>query len=298
MNKARILRALSKLHILSNGQSSVNRSSLQKYAFLACGLCFLFPLALGTGIVTWALVNMNKYLPSLKLIDQNSSNLKVYYVVLITGNTIVYLNHFLLFPGLVITLLSFMYLSFFKIFQQLLEDMRLRLLKRFSRKEVSKALVVFAVAKKIHQDIENAMSFTSFLAYILTFGKIMQTVNFIITDFMPNEEGMRIMQTYVIFGWTVMWLIVLTMCGTQAKKSEAFIKSMNQEVITKNFVKEGEGQNIYSLMYANLLKACSDMELRFTAWGMFEIDKKLCLTITGVLVTYGVLYATEVSKMS
>ncbi|GFS60595.1 uncharacterized protein NPIL_116751 [Nephila pilipes] len=295
MNKARILRALSKLHILSNGQQNLNRSSLQKYAFLACGLCFLFPLAMGIGTVTWALVNMNKHLSSKKLIIHSSSKLEIYQIVFITGNTIMYMNHFLIFPGLVMTLLSFMYLSFSNTIQNILEEMRLRLLENFSKKEVSRDLVVFAVAKNIHLDIENAMSFTSFLSCVLTFGKFLQVISSDETNLMSNEEGLKIVHYYVILGWTVMWFIILTMCGTQAEESEAFIKNMNQEVRTKNFVKEGEGQN--GLEYGNLLSACSDIHLRFTAWGMFDVNKKLCLTITGVLVSFGVLFATEISKM-
>ncbi|GFS34091.1 hypothetical protein TNIN_456571 [Trichonephila inaurata madagascariensis] len=60
----------------------------------------------------------------------------------------------------------------------------------------------------------------------------------------------------------------------------------------KNFVKKGEEQKDL-----NILSACSDIELRFTGWGMFVVDKTLFLTTTGVLVTYGVLFATEASKI-
>ncbi|GFS60587.1 uncharacterized protein NPIL_116721 [Nephila pilipes] len=295
LNKTNIVRTLSKLYIFNNGEGNVKCFSLRKYAFLACGWCFLFPLTLGIFSISWALMNMNKYLLSLNFRDHSSSKLEIYYIAFITGNTIMYMNHFLIFPGLVMTLLSFMYLSFLNTFQRFLEEIRLRLLKNFSKKEVSRALVVFAEAKNIHLDIENTMSFTSFLAYVLTFGKIMQVISSVVTNFMPNEEIMRFMHYYVILGWTIIWFLVLTLCGTQAKKSETFIKNMNQEVRTKNFVKEGEGQNC--LMYGNLLSTCSDVELRFTAWGMFEVDKKLFLTVTGVLVTYGVLFATELSKI-
>ncbi|GFW07544.1 uncharacterized protein TNCV_3916771 [Trichonephila clavipes] len=170
--------------------------------------------------------------------------------------------------------------------------MRCKLLRNLSRKDISNALIIFAIAKNIHQYIENAMSFICFLAYVLTFGKIIQAISLIVTDYMSDEESIKIMHWYIIPIWTMTWFVVLTMCGTQAKESDAFIKSMNQKVATKNFAKTREEAKVL-----NILSACSDIELRFTGWGMFVVDKKLFLTTTGVLVTYGVLFVTEASKI-
>ncbi|GFR02194.1 uncharacterized protein TNCT_410931 [Trichonephila clavata] len=292
LNKARILRALSKLYSFRNGQQKVNHSPLRKYAILACAVCLLFPLALVIGCVSFALLKMDKYISSVKLINQNSSNSRVEYALFITGHTVLYMNHTLIFPGLVTVLLSFTYLSFIKTFQTHLDEMRCKLLRNLSRREISRALIVFTIAKEIHQDIEKAMSFVSFLVYVLSFGKIISVISIIVTDILPNEESMKIMHSYFIPIWTMMWFILLTMCGTQAKKSEAFIKNMNQEVATKNFVKKGEEQKDL-----NILNSCSKIELRFTGWGMFVVDKTLFLSTAGVLVTYGVLYASEVSKI-
>ncbi|GFQ69256.1 hypothetical protein TNCT_395821 [Trichonephila clavata] len=76
-------------------------------------------------------------------------------------------------------LLSFMYLSFVKTFRRHLDKMRCRLLENLSRKEISSALVVFMVAKNIYRDIEKAVSFISFLVYVLIFGRILQAVSVI-----------------------------------------------------------------------------------------------------------------------
>ncbi|GFW07520.1 uncharacterized protein TNCV_3916531 [Trichonephila clavipes] len=151
------------------------------------------------------------------------------------------------------------------------------------------------IAKKIHRDIEKAVSFISFLVYVLIFGRIMQAVSAIISKYMPGDASVQIMHSYFILTSTVMWFVLLTMCGVQTKKIETFIKNMNQEVMTKYFIMLGEGNS--NLESVNLLNSCSDIELRFTGWGMFVVDKKLFLTIMGVLVTYGVLFATEVPKI-
>ncbi|GFS56931.1 uncharacterized protein NPIL_395631 [Nephila pilipes] len=90
------------------------------------------------------------------------------------------------------------------------------------------------------------------------------------------------------------WFVVLTTCGSLGAETEAFFKNMIQEVISKNFGVKSKGHK--ELMYMNLLNSYSGWELRFTGWGIFEIDKKLFLTVSGVLVTYGVLFASELRK--
>ncbi|GFY62937.1 hypothetical protein TNIN_335741 [Trichonephila inaurata madagascariensis] len=106
--------------------------------------------------------------------------------------------------------------------------MRCKLLRNLSRKDNSNALIVFAIAKNIHQYIENAITFVSFLAYVLTSGKIIQAISLIVTDYMSDEESIKIMHWYIVPIWTVTWFVVLTMCGTQAKKNESCIKTMSQ----------------------------------------------------------------------
>ncbi|GFW06099.1 uncharacterized protein TNCV_4478911 [Trichonephila clavipes] len=192
-------------------------------------------------------------------------------------------------------LISFTYLYFVKTFYKQLKSIQFRLLQDFSRQEVSRALVAFTVAKKIHQDIEKKLSFKTFLAYVMAFGNILQVVCAFITDFMSEEKTMQNLFSFAIFFWTIGGFVLLTICGTQVAKIEVIVKDIRQEVISKNFGKKPEVQN--DLACLNLYDACSSLELRFTAGGMFEVDKKLFLTISGVLVTYGVLFATEVAKI-
>ncbi|GFU79851.1 uncharacterized protein TNCV_3423311 [Trichonephila clavipes] len=294
LNRTRILKALSRLYVFGNGHQNLNLSSLRRYAFLACGVCLLFPLAFAIGGISFALLKADKYYSSVKLFDQSAQNSRVHYVLLVIGHTIMYANHVFLFPGLVMVLLSFMYLSFSMTFKRHLDETRRSLIENFARQEMTTVLMVFAAAKRIHLDIEKTVSFASFLSYVLIFGKIIQVISSVVTDFMSDEETMNIMHLYIILIWTIVWFIVLTMCGTQAKKNEAFIKNMIQEVATKNFVKE-RGKR--GLEHVNLLNSCSNIELRFTGWGMFVVDKELFLTVTGIMVTYGVLFATEASKI-
>ncbi|GFW71689.1 uncharacterized protein TNCV_2549001 [Trichonephila clavipes] len=134
-----------------------------------------------------------------------------------------------------------------------------------------------------------------FLSYVTAFGNILQVVCMIITDFMSEEKTMPNLFSFTIFFWTIGGFVLLTICGTQVAKIEVIVKNIRQEGISKNFAKKPEGQN--ALACLSLCDACSSLGLRFTAWGMFEVDKKLFLTISRVLVIYGVLFATEVAKI-
>ncbi|GFY64462.1 uncharacterized protein TNIN_470371 [Trichonephila inaurata madagascariensis] len=95
----------------------------------------------------------------------------------------------------------------------------------------------------------------------------------------------------MIFVWTVIWFIWLTTCGSQVTGLELFIKNMNQEVISENFDKDPE--RLKEFEYMSLFNSCSNFEMSFTGWGMFTVDKKLFLTVTSIIVSYGVMFASN-----
>ncbi|GFT92145.1 uncharacterized protein NPIL_267151 [Nephila pilipes] len=291
--KAAVLMTLSKLDAFRSEQQNSIRKFLRNYSALACCCCFLFPLVLIIGTTTEILLNTDRYFSGDRI---STCSPKMYCVIFIAFHSFIYLMHFLAFPGLVMTLLTIIYLSFVKTFRQHLGSMRYRLLESFSREEISKALAVFALAKKIHRGIERSVQLFSFLSYVLIFSNFLQLISSIVTSYMSDKIFIQIMYTYITLGWTILWFISLTMCGSQIGKIEIFIKNMSQDIIAKNFGDEEEEHK--KLVYINLFNTCADINLRFTGWEMFVVDKKLLLTITGILVTYGVLFATEVSKMT
>ncbi|GFR19960.1 uncharacterized protein TNCT_165191 [Trichonephila clavata] len=294
LKKNEVLETLSKLDAFKNSLHNKSQASLQKYAVFACCWCFLHPATITIITTAEIFINPEKYPTVNPFVGRKSTwDQKMYFFIYIAGHTTVYLMHFLAFPGLVIVLLSFVYLSFVKTFQKHLEAVRIRLLERFSKVEISKALAIFTMAKKIHLNIEKSMQLFSFLAYVLIFSNILQLISGIVTSFMSDQEIVQGMYTYVTLGVTFVWFIALTLCGTQVEKTEFFIRNLSQDVITKNFGEVG----LKKLVYMNLFNACANFELKFTGCGMFVVDKKLLLTVTGIMVTYGVLFATEVSKM-
>ncbi|GFW71657.1 uncharacterized protein TNCV_2548691 [Trichonephila clavipes] len=295
LNKSKILKALSKLCAFDGGYRKTIRTPLRKFAIFACGLCFVVPLIIVVGSSIFILGNIDQHPILLKVVNQNSTRAsKIVQTFAFIGHQTVYTIHFFMFPGLVMTLLSFVYVSFVKTFLRHLEAMRLALLHNFSRTEVATTMAVFTVARKIHLEIERAVSFLTFLAYVLIFGNIIHLVCMLVSNFMSDEAIMRDAYSISIFSWTAVWFVVLTMCGSQSSGPELFIKNMAQEVISENFGMKYESQR--EMVYMNLLNSCSGYEVRFTGWGMFEVDKKLFLTVSSILVTYSVLFASELRK--
>ncbi|GFS60584.1 uncharacterized protein NPIL_116711 [Nephila pilipes] len=291
LKKNAILSALSKLHSFRNSQRNRGSPHIRKYVALTCGLCFLFPIAMIIHCIIETVSNPQEYFRYLGV----SCDQKILCIIYIIATIIAYVFSYIVFPGLLVALLSFTYLLFSKTFEQHLDELRLRLLENFSKKEISRALLVFKAAKKTHLRIEKAVSLLTFLTYALTFGNIFQVMSTFVTGFATDTGILQTTYSYITFIWSVVWFLALTMCGTDIRKTEFSTKNMAQDVITKNLVKNLDGQS--ELEYMNLFNTCSDLDLRFTGWGMFVLDKKMILTITGIMVTYGALFVTEVRKM-
>ncbi|GFS56934.1 uncharacterized protein NPIL_395641 [Nephila pilipes] len=289
-NKSRILKTLSKMRAFETMNFGRQiRSSLWKYAVFACGLCFFFPMSVAASSTALILNNIDKY--DFVMVSHNSTTASfILFTIILTGHQVMYMINFYVFPGLVMTLICFVYVSYVSTFQKHLDAMRIGLLKRFSGGEMSRALAVFTQARKVHQDIEKSVSFVTFLAYVIIFGNTLHLVCASVSNYLSQEGSMRDAYSITIFSWTALWLIVLTMCGSRVTGTEVFIKNMSQEISS---VKPEGPQR---LMCLNFFNSCSGFNMRFSGWKMFNVDKKLILTISGVLVTYGVLLASELRK--
>ncbi|GFQ96150.1 uncharacterized protein TNCT_673261 [Trichonephila clavata] len=292
--KTVILKVLSKLYTF--GIEKRNRFSLRKYAVWTCVLLYLILVTLITYCTFLLVCDYDKYAPYMFLgFKTFSCDMKFLCAILVGTLITMYGIHFIMFPGLVMVFLSFMYLHFAKAFQRHLDEMRIILLKNSSKEQIFRSLMVFKIAREIHQEIEKAVSFISFLACILTFGNIIQVVSSFVTGLATHAGVVQTVYSFATFICSVLWFIVLAMCATEIEKSTVFMKNMIQDVVTMQL---GRNLERYSeLEFMKLFHVCSDIDFRFTAWGMFAVDKKLILTFTSILVTYGALFETLSDKI-
>lgn len=291
--KSRLRKILQKLrNFASHRQNVPGNSTAKKLATLACGLCFGVPVVLSVSVIAIVLRNPDRH-KDLNNFNRNGTQdpnfvLNVMFVGMQTAYTIV----FLVFPGVVMTLLSFMYLSYIKSVKRHFLFEKKKLLSNFSQQAVSECLNVLMVAKKIHRDMEEALSLTAFLAYVLTFGNILNLVCVFATNFMSSMQTLRNVYTISVFIWTVSWFVVMTICGSRATGLGYFLKDVAQDIVARSLCDQSR-KSSKDLMHLQLFDAFSKVELCFTAWGMFRVNKRLLLTTSGLLVTYGVLFASE-----
>ncbi|GIY59431.1 uncharacterized protein CEXT_444981 [Caerostris extrusa] len=269
--------------------------SVKKYAISACVLSFLLPVS--TTVVTSIFVMTDvdghrSMINKLYFTSNSTVSSEILFGIMSVGLQILTTVHFFIFPALTMTLLSFIYSSYIDILKHRLVSTRQNLFKNVTQRTISDALDFLTAARKIHGDIEESVSFIAFLAYALTFENILNLVCIFSNDFLASMVVLRALYSINNFLCTTIWFIVLTLCGSKANCIGFLLKSLSQDIIThQNIVSKQRGNK--ELLYLHLLKDCSKLNLRFTGFGMFLVDKKLFLSTSGVLLTYGVLFGRD-----
>lgn len=290
--RSRLSKILKKLRIFANlNQNDLPNSMAKKLAIFACGLCFVVPTVVSGAIIVIVLCYPDHHKDLNYFVRNETSSHFVYnimFAVIQTAYTIV----FLVFPGLVMTLLSFMYLSYINAIKRRFLSEKKKLLSNFSQQAVSECLNVLMTAKKIHSEMEEALSLIAFLTYVLTFGNILNIVCVFATNFMSSMKTIRSVYTINVFIWTVSWFVVMTICGSRATGLGNFLKDVAQDIVARS-LRDLRRKSSKDLIHLQLFGAFSKLDLCFTAWGMFRVNKRLLLTTSGLLVTYSVLFASE-----
>lgn len=290
--KSSILKVLSKLKHFEDSLQNKNRRSLRKCALFTCSVSVAFPFIILATVLPFVLSDFEQHSGTSYLSRTMLHSSRTLFQLAFTALQVVYTIHAFVFPALVMTLLGFIYKSFVDVFRRHITEIRMDLQKDLSRETVSRSLKILETAQRMHCQVEEAISFTIVLAYALAFGNVLNLVGVISSDYMSSIKVVRDVYFLCIFLWTTTWFVLLTLCGSRVFRASHFLKSIALEIIPKNLI-DARFIGNKELIYVQLFNTCSKLELHFTAWGMFQVDKKLLLTTSGVMVTYGVLIATE-----
>ncbi|GFY70632.1 uncharacterized protein TNIN_266081 [Trichonephila inaurata madagascariensis] len=291
-----ILKVIHKLQSFSKSQQCVLHSSERRYVTLGCVLSFLFPAVIVVISIAFLMTDTeaHKGIYEKFFHIRNISNLsKTLIGILSTLLQTLFTLHYFVFPALIMTLLSFVYSSYSNILKHRLLDVRQDLLTDMTQSALSETLKILSTARKIHSFVENSVSFIAFLCYVLIFENILNLVCVLTNNFIWSSKTIRLMHSINIFFWTTTWLMILTLCGSKIKRIKHFLKHLMQDIVPRQNHSHKPGNESKEMLYLLLLNECSKFNLQFTGWGMFLIDKKLFLSIASILVTYGVLFATE-----
>ncbi|GIY04493.1 uncharacterized protein CDAR_252901 [Caerostris darwini] len=293
--KSQIFKVIRKLHDFSKFHQHFPLPSVKKYAISACVLSFLLPISTTVVTLIFVMTDVDGHrsmINKLYFTSNSTVSSEVLFGIMSVGLQILTAVHFFIFPALTMTLLSFIYSSYIDILKHRLVSTRQNLSKKVTQQTISEALDFLTAVRKIHGDIEDSVSFIAFLAYALTFENILNLVCIFSNDFLSSMVVLRALYTINNFLWTTVWFIVLTLCGSKTNCIGFLLKSLSQDIIThQNMDSKLRGNK--ELLYLHLLKDCSKLSLRFTGFGMFLVDKKLFLSTSGVLLTYGVLFGRD-----
>ncbi|KAF8787877.1 hypothetical protein HNY73_009431 [Argiope bruennichi] len=268
-------------------------SLLRKYSILACTLSFLLPFSMGaiSGITVMKDFDRHKVMYEKVYFFRNMSGQPEALIFAVSSFVQVFsMLHCFVFPALVMTFLSLIYSTYASILKRRLLDVREKLLRDLTRQVLSETLDILTTARQIHGEIENSVSFLAFLAYVLTFVHILNLVCIYANDFLASMKILRCIYSINIFLWTLIWFVMLTLCGSKINSIARLLKSLAQDIVSVQGIGHRQKRN-KELLYLLLLNDGSKFNLRFTGWSMFYVDKKLFLSTSGVLVTYGVLFA-------
>ncbi|GIY57927.1 uncharacterized protein CDAR_451541 [Caerostris darwini] len=143
---------------------------------------------------------------------------------------------------------------------------------------------------KLFQEIENVLSFSVFLGYVLVFVNFLNLISINVSDFVWPFVNFRIAASVIIFLWTLYNFFKLTLVGTRVIDVCDEWKTMQKNIV-KNCTRM-RVNNIDDVTYLLMVMEVTKIDIAFTGWGMFQLDRKLLLTMMEAIISYSVLIAT------
>ncbi|GFS79698.1 uncharacterized protein NPIL_596141 [Nephila pilipes] len=166
-----------------------------------------------------------------------------------------------------------------------------RLLRtELSFKNLTKGINMISESTKIHQEIESVLSFSIFLAYVLVFVNFLHLVSLNVSDLVCPYIKFRLAASIIIFLWTLSSFVKLTFAGSRIIDACDTWKQL-QKTIAINCA-HIENKSLDKLMHLLLFLEVTKIDLAFTGWGMFKLDRRLILWMAEAIISYSVLIIT------
>lgn len=201
-----------------------------------------------------------------------------------------YTIYFYITPTLCMTLFYFIYTTFENIFEQTLMETFHSLSLNVSQQKIAKAIHLISKATRVHKQIEQVISFSIFMLYVIVFVNFLNLVAVNLTEYSDMQTKFRTAGCIIVFIWTTSCFFKLTMTGSKLVKICKRWRLLKLELLSKCVPQKLEQQD--NLMFLMLFLDVSKIDLAFTGWGMFKLDRTLLLTMTEVIISYSVLIIT------
>lgn len=282
------------ISLVTQIQNFIDKYQIKKYISrkkeldILCYLNLIIPPTLGITFVVF----FNEHFDEIRdeyMLDycsRHSIQEKIYIIFF----TFVYSMHFYVTSLLCMTLFVAIFNSYTDALRQVLTETYRRLRVDISLKNIAYASEMILKAQKVHQRIENVLSFSIFIAYLLVFVNFLNLVSISVSDFARHSLQVRALACFVIFCWTTASFMKLTFAGSRLVDTCEMWKHYQKDIVRHcsrlKFKREDE------LAYLLMFLEESKIDLAFTGWGIFRLEKSLLLTIAEAIVSYGVLVAT------
>ncbi|GFR18155.1 uncharacterized protein TNCT_229761 [Trichonephila clavata] len=182
------------------------------------------------------------------------------------------------------------YNTFEDALKQMLVETYRSLCTDISSKTLVKASELILKVQAMHQEIENVVSFSIFLVYVLVFVNFLNLVSVNVTNFTSPQLKFRVFACVIVFIWTTSNFVKLTLTGSKLVDICDLWKLLQQDIV-RNCARM-KVKNSKNLTYLLLFLEESKLDLEFTGWGIFRLDRSLLLTIAEAIVSYSVVIAT------
>lgn len=287
MNRTHLRRMIYDLQSMIRMHQTKPYASKKRQLALVCFLSIAFPLSVSFVCVLLMLQHYEEIRYSLKpgvFQPQHPTSVLAMLLIFSTAYTL----HFFVIPTLFMTLFHFVYATFEDALKQVIQESSRRLTTSSSfEADVQVTLSAIAKASRVHQSIEDVLSPGVFMLYILVFANFLNLVTANAAGLTESLVVVRSLACAFVFAWTCGCFVRLTLRGSRLPETCALWTSLRRDVASSRLLRRQE-ETLPLLM----LGSVDRLEMSFTGWGMFQLERGLLLSMVGVVVSYGVLIAT------
>ncbi|GFT12972.1 uncharacterized protein NPIL_291381 [Nephila pilipes] len=193
-------------------------------------------------------------------------------------------------PSLSMTLFYYIHRTYDKSLKHMILETHYTLLTNMSHETIERSMSAIIEATKVYRLIENVLSLSTFLMYLLVFINFLNIVAINVANFTGKTVALRTIGSIIVFTWTTGCFFHLTLKASNLVDVCNLWKNLKQDIIKNCIHKQTYPSDVVSHLL--LFNETADLNLVYTGWGMFELDRSLLLAMVGAIVSYSVLLIT------
>ncbi|KAF8789865.1 hypothetical protein HNY73_007774 [Argiope bruennichi] len=149
-----------------------------------------------------------------------------------------YTLYFIVAPTLCMTLFFYTFITYEKSLRQMFLQTHHSLMTELSCDNIERSMSCIIQATKVHQLIEDALSLSVFLTYVLVFVNFLNLVTINVTNFATTMVNLRTLACIIMFIWNCGCFFHLTLKGSLLVDACGLWKDLQQDIVQNYIQKE------------------------------------------------------------